>query len=113
MAGFVDGNRALLLFGHHLRLLLQSANDTVYGIQEVLLAYLLTIVASGYQGCLVADVSNVGTRKTWCLASQELDVQILVQLQGFQMNLEYLQTFVQVGQVDMYLTVETTCAHQR
>ena len=61
MSGLVNGNAALFLFSHHLRLLLQSADDAVYGIEEVLLAHGLTVVSCGNQCGLVAHVGNVGT----------------------------------------------------
>ena len=35
---------ALLVVGHHLGLLLQSADDTVYSIEEVLLAHALLVM---------------------------------------------------------------------
>ena len=68
MPRLVDGYRPLLGLRHHLRLLLQSANDAVYGIEEVLLAHLLAVEAGSNQGCLVADVGNVGTRESGRLA---------------------------------------------
>ena len=69
-------------------------------------------MACGYECCLVADVGNVGTRESWCLASQEVDVKVLVQLQGLQVYYEYLPALVQVGQLDVYLAVKASCAHE-
>ena len=60
MSCFVDGYRLLFSFGHHLGLLLQATDDAVNSIEEILLADLLSIVAGSNQGCLVADVGNVG-----------------------------------------------------
>ena len=61
-------NGALLVVGHHLGLLLQSADDAVYGIEEVLLAYCLLVVTRSYKGSLIAYICYVGTRESWCLA---------------------------------------------
>ena len=69
-------------------------------------------MTSGYQGSLVTYVGNVSTRETGSLTCQEVDVKILVELQRLQVYLEYLLALVEVGQVDMYLAVETTGTHQ-
>ncbi len=112
MTSLMDGDRALLCLCHHLRLLLQATDDTVYRIKEVLLADIRTVMTSGYQGSLVTYVGNISTRETGSLTCQEVDIQILVKFQGFQVYLEYLLTLIEVWQVDMYLTVETTSTHQ-
>ena len=113
MTSLVDSDRALLGFRHHLGLLLQTADDAIYGIEEVLLTYCLTIVTGSYQGSLITNVSDVGTRESWCLTSQEVDVYRVVELQGFQVYVEDLLTLVEVRQVNMYLTIETTSTQQR
>ena len=112
MTRLMDGDRLLLLLRHHLGLLLQSTNDTVNSIQEVLLAYSLTIMTGSYQGSFVTYVGNVGTRESRCLTSQEVDIYRIVELQGLQVYHEYLLTLVQVGQIYMYLTVETSSTQQ-
>ena len=112
MAGLVDGYRAFLLLGHHLGLLLQSANDAVHGIEEVLLAHFLTVMAGSYQRGLVAHIGNIGTRETRRLAGQEIHIKVLVKLQGLQVYVEHLAALVQVGQIDVYLAVEASGAHQ-
>ncbi len=45
MASLVECDASLLLGCHHLGLLLQSAYNTVYSIEEVLFAYALLVVA--------------------------------------------------------------------
>ena len=112
MAGFMDGDAALLLLGHHLGLLLQTTDDTVDGIEEILLAHFLTVMTGGNQRGLVADIGNIGSREAGCLTGEEVDINRLVNLQWFQMYQEYLLTFVQVWQVYMDLTVETSCSEQ-
>ena len=112
MTGLMDGDAALLGLCHHLRLLLQTADDTIHGVEEVLLAYHLRVMTGCDQRGLVADVGDIGTRESRCLTGQEVDVHAVVGLHGFQVYLEYLLTFVQVGQVHMDLTVETPCTQQ-
>ena len=57
----MDSDGALFALGHYLRFLLQTTDDAVYSVEEVLLANLLAVVASSYQGCLIADVGDVGS----------------------------------------------------
>ena len=59
MASLMESNRTLLSLSHHLRLLLQTTDDTIHGIQEILLTHLLLTVTGSNQGGLVADVGNV------------------------------------------------------
>ena len=112
VACLVDGYGALLGLGHHLRLLLQTADDAVDGIEEVLLTHGLTVVAGGYQGCLVAYIGDVGTGEAGCLAGQEVYVDGVVQFQRFQVDHKHLLTLVQVRQVDVYLAVKAACTQQ-
>ena len=110
MTGFMDGDGALLRLGHHLRLLLQAAEHTVYGIEETLLVNPVLLTAGGYQGGLVTYVGDVGARQARCLTGKHLYVYRLVYLDWFQMNVEYLLTLLQVGQLHGDLTVETAGA---
>ena len=112
MAGLVEGDGALLGGSHHLGLLLKSADDTVNSIQEILLLHTLLVVAGGNQGSLVADVGNVGTRETGRLTGQLLNVETLINLDGLKVNLEDGLALVEVGEVNIYLTVEAACTHQ-
>ena len=57
----MKGNGALLVVGHHLCLLLKTADDAVHGVKEVLLAHGLVVMTCGNEGSLVADVGNIGT----------------------------------------------------
>ncbi len=108
----MDSDGTLLGLGHHLRLLLQSADDTVNGIEEVLLAHLLAVVTGCDERCLVTYVGNVGTRESRGLTGQELYVNALVEFEGLQVYLEDLCTLVEVGQIDMNLTVEASSTQQ-
>ena len=52
-----------------------NADDSVDGVEEVLLGDGLAVMACGNQGGLVADVGDVGTREAWCLPGEEVDVE--------------------------------------
>lgn len=83
MTSLVECDASLLLCCHHLGLLLQSAYDTVYSIEEVLFAYALLVVACCYKGCLVAHICNIGSRESWCLSCQQVYVYTLVYFYRF------------------------------
>ena len=112
MAGLVDGYGALLVGGHHLGLLLQTADDAVYGVEEVLLAHMGAVVTGGDEGSLVADIGDVGAGKSGGMAGKEVYVYGVVLLQRAQVDIEDGLSLSQVGQVYVYLTVETACTEQ-
>ena len=70
MAGFVYGNGTALFFGCDFGFLLQTAYDTVYRIQEVLLLYKFLSMTGGNQGGFVADIGDVGAGESRSLACQ-------------------------------------------
>ena len=61
MATLVVGNGVFLLVREYLGTLLKTTDNAVNGIEEVLFLDRLTIVAGGYQGCLVTYVGDIGT----------------------------------------------------
>ena len=67
----------------------------------------------GDERCFVADVGDVGTRKTGRLTRQKIAVDLLVQFQVTHVNGENLGPFVHVGQADVDLAVETAGTHER
>ena len=110
MTSFVEGYRALLLCSHDFGLLLQSTDDAVYGIKEILFAYRILIMACSDEGCLIAYVGNVGSREAWSLSRQKVYIYAVVYLDGLQVYLEDLFPLVQVGQVYADLAVEAAGA---
>ena len=112
MSSLMQGNRTLFGSSHHLSLLFQSADYSVYCIKEVLFAYGLLVVASSYQGCLVAHVSDIGTREARSLTCQEVYIHAIILFHRTKMHVEYCLTLSKVWQVDIYLTVETTSTQQ-
>ena len=83
MACFVESDATLLVGSHHLSLLLQTAYNTVYCIEEILFTHSLLVVACSNEGCLVTNVGNICTRKPWCLAG----VYFFLAVAGFRMGI--------------------------
>ena len=59
MTSLMECYCTLLISCHHLGFLLQTADDTVYGIKEVLLCNLLAVVTGSYKSCFVTDIGDV------------------------------------------------------
>ena len=108
----MDSDRPLFSLGHHLRLLLQTSDNSVHCVEEILFLHHLTIMARCNQGCLVTYVSDVGSREARRLTGQEVDINAVVNLHRLQMHLKYFLALIKVRQVYMYLTVETTSTKQ-
>ena len=110
---FVQGDGTFLVLGHHLGLLLQTAYDAVHGRDEIVLSYTLLAVACRYQRRLVAHIGDVGTAEAGRLTCQQVDVEGFIYFNGFQVYFEHSLALVQVGQIHVNLTVETSGAQQR
>ena len=113
MASLMDGDSTLFVRCHHFGFLLQSANDAIDGIEEVLIAHFLLVMAGRYQGSLIADIGNIGTRESRRLTRQEVQVDILVKLQRLHVYLEDSLALRQIGQINTYLKVEASRTKQR
>ena len=103
---FVEGDAVTLLFGGHLVLLLQTTDDAVDGVHEVITGDELLASAGSDEGCLITYISDVCTREAWGTACQEVDVDRFVDLQRAKVHEEDLLTVVDVGKVYIDLTVE-------
>ena len=112
MTSLVDSDGALLSLCHHLGLLLQTSNDTIYGIEEVLLLHRLTVMACSNQGCFITNVGDISTREAWGLTSEEVDIDAVIRLHWLQMHLEHLLALIEVRKVYVDLTIETSCTKQ-
>ena len=108
----MDGDSLFLFVGGYLRTLLETAHDSVDGVDEVLSSDGMLVVARGDQSSLVADVGYVGSRETGRLACKEVYVDAVVGLDVAQMNLEDRHTVVEVGQLHIDLTVEASGAQK-
>ena len=112
MTCLVDGDGALLGLCHHLGLLLQTADDSIHSVEEVLLLHCLTVMACCYQRSLITYIGDIRTRESWGLTGEEIDIHTVVGLHGLQMHLKHLLALVQVWQIHMDLTIKTTCTQQ-
>ena len=112
MTSLVDRDGAFLCLCHHLGLLLQSSDDTVYGIEEILLLHCLRIMARSNQGCFITYIGDIGTRESWCLTGEEVDIHAVVCLHRLQMHLEHFLTLIKVRQIHMNLAIKTSCTQQ-
>ena len=57
-------------------------------------------MTGGYQGCLVADIGDIGTRETWCLTGEEVDIDSFVNLQRFSQLLNFFFCQLEAGFAD-------------
>lgn len=112
MSRFVQGYRSFLVGCHDARFLLQSADDSVNGVEKILSPDGFLVVAGGDEGSFVADVGDVGTRKSWCLTRKEVDVDRIVEFERFQVDFEDGHTLLEVGQVNVDLAVKAAGAQQ-
>ena len=108
----MQGNRASFRFCSNLGLLFQTTDDTVYRIQKILLAYKFLSVTGCDQRSFIADIRNVRTGESRSLTCQQIYIYCIVYLDRAQVYAEYFFTFVKVGQVYVYLTVETSGTKQ-
>ena len=67
MPCLVVSDRAFLIIGEDLRLALQTTDNTVDGVHEVLFADFLMFITGSDECSLVADISDVGTGESRCL----------------------------------------------
>ncbi len=91
------GYCSFLLNGNYLAFPLQTANDSVYRIQKILLFHYGFIFPCSYQSSFVTDICNICARKTRCLFCQERDVEILFQFDRPQMHLKNSFPLVKIG----------------
>ena len=108
----MECDASFLIGSHHLGLLLQSAYDSIYGIEEILLAYRLLVVAGSNKGCLVTYICNISTREARSLTSQEIHVHCIIYLDRLEMNQEDSLTLVQAWEIYVDFSVETACTEQ-
>ena len=106
----MDGNGLFLLLCQDFGLFLKTADDAVNGIKEILFVNGFLVVACSNECCFVAYIRDVGSRETRCLARKKVHVNRRVKLQRTHVYSKDCLTLVEVGQVNMYLPVESACA---
>ena len=112
MACLVDSDAALLVGGHHLRGLFESADDAVHGVEEVLLAHVAAVVAGGDECRLVAHVGDVCTREARRLPREHIHVEVVGELERGEVHLENCHALREFGQVHVDLAVEASGTEQ-
>ena len=108
----MKGNGTFLLCSEDFGLLLKTAHYTVHSRQEIFLLNFLLVVTGCNQSGLIADIGDIGTGESRGLAGQQVHIDVLAQFDVAQVYAEHLLTLVQVGQIQMYLTVKTSCTQQ-
>ena len=108
MARFMQGNGTFLGCRHHFCLLLQTAHNTVDCSQKIILTDTLLLVKGSNQGSFVTYICNICSTESRSLASQQVYIYRVIQFQRSQMYAEHFLPFVQVRQVHVNLTVETS-----
>ena len=78
MARFVKGDAVLFVCGHNLGFLFQTTDDSVNGIQEILLAYGCLLMTGCNQGRFITYIGDVCATESRCLASQNIRVNCIV-----------------------------------
>ena len=108
----MEGYHTFLVRGDDFGTFLQAAHNAVHSIEEILFGDNIFVVPCGDEGCLVAHVGDVGTRKTGSLARQEIFVNAVVELEAAHVDFENLLTFFYIRKFHINLTVETSGAQQ-
>ena len=78
MSCLVDSDGTTFRFRGDFRLLLQTTNNTVYSIEEILFAYELFAVAGSDQCSLIADIGDIGTGEARGLACPQVYVYCII-----------------------------------
>ena len=112
MASFMKCYGALFLYSHNFGFLFQTANNAVYSIQEILFPYSALLMTGSNQSCFVTYIGNVSTTESWSLTCQQIRIYSVIQFQRLEVYFKYSFTFVQVRQVNMNLSVETSSTQQ-
>ena len=112
MASLMESNRTLLSLSHHLRLLLQTTDNTIHRCEKIFFAYTRMPMTRRNQGCLVAHVSNVRSAESRSLTSKEIEIEVVSLLDRPQVDIKDSLTLAQFRQVHMNLTVKTSGTQQ-
>ena len=112
MAGLMACDGFLLFGGCDLRAFLKTADNAVYGIDEVLTLNVGLVVTGGDKGRLIADVGDIGAGESGCLTGQKVYVDALVGLDAFEMYVEYSHAVGELGKLHVNLAVEAACTQE-
>ena len=108
MTRLMISDTAFLLSGHDLVLALQAANDTIDCVHEVNFRNRFLTLTRCNQGRLIAYIGDIGTRESGRLLSKEIHIHIRVQLERTEVNAKDINALLQVGELHVNLTVESS-----
>ena len=111
--GFVIGGDALVALGDDAALLRRARDDLVDRLGDVLHVDDLAVCARGEDGCLVEQVLDVRARETGGEAGKALEIDVGCERLVAAVHLEDVLAPLDVGDVDVDLTVESARAHER
>ena len=103
---------ALFLGRNDFALALHTTYYPVNCVEEILSFYKILVFSGSNQGCFVTNVCNICTRKPGSLLCKEVNIKPADKLKIAKMHFKNLETFLQFREIQVYLTVKTTCPHQ-
>ena len=105
---FLQFAHTLFALRHHLGFLFEAADDSVNGIEEILLAHGLTVATGSNQSGFITYVGDVGARESRCLTRQKVHIEVVCKFERTQVDIEDGDALRQFGKVNMDLTIETS-----
>ena len=108
MTSLVISDAAFLLSRHDFVLALQATDDTINSVHEVNFRNGFLALTCCNQGCLIAHVGDIGTRESGRLLGKEIHIHIRIQLERTEVNAKDIDSLLQVGELYVNLTVESS-----
>ena len=108
----MDADHLLLRLGDDGALLLQTTDDAVDGVGEVDCLHRILRLTGGDQCRLIADVGNVCTGESRRLAGHLVRIHVGCQLEPLHVDEEDLLPLIEVGQVNVDLSVKAAGTHE-
>lgn len=118
MAGFVISHGPFFLFGKNPCLFLEPSNDSFDGLFKMVNRDVLVVVSGSNQSRLITGIGDVRTSETWgqCGQFPGKIVHIIseqgIQVESFQMHQIDLLSTVDIGRVDLDVSVEPPRSHK-
>lgn len=100
------------LWGDQLRFLLNTTNDPLSSEFKVHNGYVFLVVSCSDDGCLIADIFDIGATKARSQCCKAFCVlfylDVSIEDQGFEVDLEDLTSALEIWQVDLYEAIKST-----
>ena len=91
---------------------LKATYNAVDGVNEILSAYVFVVMTRGYEGCLVTNISDIGSGESGCLTGKKVDIHGVVSLYFCKMYLENGNSVGEVGEININLAIKSACTHE-